>query len=173
MLGRVRQLLRFSAVGLLCFGVATGVLAGLCEIGGMNYLPAYVCSFVVSNIVGYLLNGRYTFGRKGTLDYTGASRYMAVNVSLLIESSLLLKWLVDGMHVWYLGASFVLAAVNTPISFVAHQLVTYRLRRVDRLDHPDPPALVCPNSPSSCSSAAAYPGAPARTSGQDDSRRTS
>jgi len=127
MLERARQLLRFSAVGLLCFGVATAVLAALCELGGVNYLLAYIASFVVSNIVGYLLNGHYTFQHQGVLDYRGVSRYMLVNLSLLTESSLLLKWLVDGHHVWYLGASFIIAAVNTPISFCAHRLVTYRL----------------------------------------------
>ena len=161
MLEHARQLLRFSAVGLCCFGIATAVLAGLCELAGMNYLLAYICSFVVSNIAGYLLNGRFTFGRTrtGSLTYAGVTRYMMVNVVLLTESSILLKWLVDGRHVWYLGASFIIAAINTPISFCAHRLVSYRLGR--------------PSTPSSYSGAAAYDAAATCTTDPTDNRRTS
>jgi hypothetical protein len=28
---------------------------------------------------------------------------------------------------WYLGATLLLAAINTPVSFMAHRLVSYRL----------------------------------------------
>ncbi len=120
------QLARFAAVSLFCFALGIGVLAGLHELAGMHYLVAYVASFVVTSSLGYLLNGRYTFRARGR-DKTGLLRYMAVNVCLLIANGAALRLLVEHFHLWYLGATLLLAALNTPVSFLAHRLVSYRL----------------------------------------------
>jgi putative flippase GtrA len=126
MFGHARQLARFSAVSLFCFGLGIGVLTGLHELLGVHYLIAYVASFVVTSTLGYLLNGRYTFrahGRGGA----GLLRYMSVNVALLAINGSALSLLVEHFHIWYLSATLLLAACNTPVSFVAHRLVSYRL----------------------------------------------
>jgi putative flippase GtrA len=120
------QLLRFCAVSLLCFALGLGVLAGLHELAGVHYLVAYVASFVVTSALGYLLNGRYTF-RAGNGDRSGLLRYMLVNVSLLLLNGAALRLLVEYFHVWYLSATLLLAAINTPVSFLAHRVVSYQL----------------------------------------------
>lgn len=118
--------MRFSGVSLLCFALGLGVLTGLHELVGLHYLLAYAASFAVTSILGYLLNGRYTFqarraGRSGLL------RYMTVNICLLLINGAALRVLVEDFHMWYLAATLVLAALNTPVSFLAHRLVSYRL----------------------------------------------
>jgi putative flippase GtrA len=120
------QLARFSAVSLFCFALGLGVLTGLHELAGVHYLAAYVASFVVTSTLGYLLNGRYTF-RAGSGDGSGLLRYMLVNVSLLVINGAALRVLVEHFHVWYLTATLALAACNTPVSFLAHRVVSYRL----------------------------------------------
>jgi putative flippase GtrA len=120
------QLARFSAVSLCCFALGLGVLTGLHELAGVHYLVAYVASFVVTSTLGYLLNGRYTF-RAGNADRSGLLRYMVVNISLLVINGSALRLLVEHFHVWYLSATLLLAALNTPVSFLAHRLVSYRL----------------------------------------------
>jgi putative flippase GtrA len=127
MLGHARQLARFSAVSLLCFALGIGVLTGLHELAGVHYLVAYVASFVVTSTLGYLLNGRFTFRAAAGQDASGLLRYMLVNVALLIVNGTALRILVEHFHVWYLTATMVLAAINTPVSFLAHRLVSYRL----------------------------------------------
>ena len=132
------QLARFSAVSLFCFALGLGVLTGLHELAGVHYLVAYVASFVVTSTLGYLLNGRYTF-RAGNRDRSGLLRYMLVNVSLLVINGTALRLLVEHLHMWYLSATLLLAAINTPVSFLAHRLVSYRLGRsqagaIGRLD---------------------------------------
>jgi putative flippase GtrA len=92
----------------------------------VHYLVAYVAAFVVTSSLGYLLNARYTFRARGG-DRAGLLRYMLVNVTLLIINGTALKVLVDHFHVWYLSATLLLAALNTPVSFLAHRLVSYRL----------------------------------------------
>ena len=120
------QLVRFCAVSLFCFALGLGVLTGLHELAGMHYLVAYVASFVVTSTLGYLLNGRYTF-RAGNGDPSGLMRYMLVNVGLLLVNGAALRLLVEHFHVWYLSATLLLAAINTPVSFLAHRVVSYRL----------------------------------------------
>jgi putative flippase GtrA len=126
MLDHARQLTRFAAVGLLCFTVSIGVLTGLHEVAGVHYLIAYGAAFVASSTLGYLLNARFTFGTQGA-DGPGVMRYMAVNFLLLLVNGAALRVLVEYFHLWYLGATLLLAAINTPVSFLAHRLISYRL----------------------------------------------
>ena len=120
------QLVRFCAVSLFCFVLGLGVLTGLHELARVHYLVAYAASFVVTSTLGYLFNGRYTF-RAGNGDRSGLLRYMLVNVSLLVLNGAALRVLVEHFHMWYLSATLLLAAINTPVSFLAHRIVSYRL----------------------------------------------
>ena len=126
MIDHALQLARFSAVSLFCFALGLGVLTGLHELAGVHYLVAYVAAFVVTSSLGYLLNGRYTFRARGG-DHAGLLRYMLVNVTLLVINGSALRVLVEHVHIWYFSATLVLAALNTPVSFLAHRLVSYRL----------------------------------------------
>lgn len=115
----------FSLVGLLCFAMGLAVLVALHGLAGANYLLAYAASFVVTNTMGYLLNARFTFSTR-SVDHAGAARYMIVNAALLGVNTAALKLLVDGLGIWYVTAAILLAAVNTPISFLGHRRLTYR-----------------------------------------------
>jgi putative flippase GtrA len=119
------QLARFCVVSLSCFLLGLGVLTGLHELAGVHYLVAYVASFVVTSSLGYLLNGRYTF--RASADGSGLLRYMTVNAALLVVNGMALRLLVEHFHLWYLTATLLLAAINTPISFLVHRIVSYRL----------------------------------------------
>jgi putative flippase GtrA len=127
MIERSIQLARFCAVGLLCFLVSLALLAALCELGHINYLPAFAVTFVLSGVLGYRLNGRYTFSRGRRFDHAAMSRYLMVNGVLFALNSIVLRLLVENLHIWYITATVVLAAVNLPASFIAHQLVSYRI----------------------------------------------
>jgi putative flippase GtrA len=131
MIGHALQLVRFCAVSLFCFALGLGVLTGLHELAGVYYLLAYVASFVVTSTLGYLMNGRYTF-RAGNADRTGLLRYMLVNVALLVVNGAALRLLVEHFHVWYFYATLLLAAINTPVSFLVHRIISYRLGRSPR-----------------------------------------
>lgn len=120
------QLARFCAVGLTCLVLGLAVLIGLHDLAGVNYLVAYVASFVLINVAGYLLNARFTF-TGGSTRAAGAVRYLLVNAVLLGVSTLALKLLVEQFRMWYLAAAILLAALNAPISFLAQRLITYRL----------------------------------------------
>ena len=101
---RVKQLLRFCAVGAACLGLSAAVLVGLHALAGVNYLLAYAASFITGNIAGYLLNARFTFAVRA-VSHVGASRYMLVNATLLGANTVALDLLVQRMHIWYLAAA--------------------------------------------------------------------
>lgn len=126
MLGHARQLAHFAAVSLFCFALGIGVLTGLHELLAVHYLVAYVASFIVTSTLGYLLNGRYTF-RAHSGSSAGLLRYMVVNVTLLVINGTALRILVEHFRLWYLSATLLLAVCNTPVSFLAHRMVSYRL----------------------------------------------
>lgn len=120
------QLARFAGVGLCCFLLGLAILASLHELAGLHYLIAYVAAFVVTSTLGYLLNGRYTF-RADDSDRVGLVRYMLVNVGLVTVNGAALRMLVEYFHMWYLNATILLAIINTPVSYLAHRLLSYRL----------------------------------------------
>lgn len=124
------QLARFSAVGLICLAVSTAALAALHDLAGLYYLVAFGIAFCLGSTLGYLLNGRFTFTARVTR--LGASRYLLLNGILLAVNSLLMKVLVDGAHIWYIGASLLLALVNTPISFLLHRAFSYAAPSMQR-----------------------------------------
>jgi len=132
-----RQLFRFCGVGTLCLGTTAGGLAALHELAGMNYLVAYVLSFCLGNLLGYLLNGRHTFG--APVSPFGGMRYLSVNTALLVISTVLMKILVETVHVWYMAACFSLAVATTPFSFLLHKRFSYSA--------PARPAHLLPESP--------------------------
>lgn len=128
---RLFSLARFCIVGLGCLSLGLAILAGLHEIVDVNYLVAYIVSFVITNVTGYLLNARFTFAIK-VVTRLGVFRYMAVNAVLLCVNTLAMSVLVERLHVWYLSASILLAAINAPVSFMGQRLFTYRARIRDR-----------------------------------------
>lgn len=119
------RLTSYCGVGLTCFAIGLAILVGLHELAGVNYLIAYVASFVITNITGYILNARFTFSMR-SVHHAGAIRYMTVNAILLGVNTTSLKLLVALVHMWYLSAAVLLAVVNMPISFIGQWLFTYR-----------------------------------------------
>lgn len=127
MSGHFAQLLRFIAVGAIGFALGLAVLAGLHELAGINYLAAYVASFFVANGAGYLLNAVFTFSAR-SVNRSGAARYMIINAIMLCVNTVAMKLLVERAHLWYVTAAIVLAIAITPVTFVAHRFVTYRMQ---------------------------------------------
>lgn len=131
MVERLLELVRFCVVGLTCLGLGLAILAGLHEMAGADYLIAYIVAFVVTSLAGYWLNARFTFSLT-SVGHAGAARYLMVNAVLLCANAAAFKILVAVFHLWYIAAAILLAAVNTPVSFLAQRLVTYRLELRDR-----------------------------------------
>lgn len=121
-----KQLIRFCVVGAICYVTGMATLISLCELAGAHYVVGYFGAFLVTNTLGYLLNGRFTFAAHDS-EHASMARYMLVNVVLLTINTSALMLLVEVFHIWYVAATVVLATINIPISFFAHRTVSYRL----------------------------------------------
>ncbi|MGC8519255.1 MAG: GtrA family protein [Steroidobacteraceae bacterium] len=130
----LRQLGRFCGVGLTCLIISLAVLVGLHTFAGMNYLFAYIVSFIAGNLAGYVLNAHFTFS-VSTITHGGAIRYMGVNGALLCVSTAVMRLMVGEFHIWYLAAALATAAVNTPVSFLVQRIVTYGVTVVGSARH--------------------------------------
>lgn len=124
--GHAGRLLRFCVIGAISYGLSMALFAALCEVAHLNYQVAFVITFLVVNILGYRLNGRFTFDMQKAWDRAALVRYLLVNVAILLESLVAMRLLIEGAHIWYLTATMIVAAVNAPLSFIAHRIVTYR-----------------------------------------------
>ena len=121
---RIIQLFRFCSVGLACLALSVIILFTLHGLAGVNYLLAYVITFVVANITGYSLNARFTFSAHSA-SRAGAARYMLVNAALLCVNTVTLGLFVSRLHFWYITAAILLAGINAPVSFAIQRIVTY------------------------------------------------
>ena len=125
-IARCVELARYSVVGLICFVAATGTLALLHEIGNVPYVPGYICAFLVSTVLGYVLHGRFTFADAGP-QTASLARYLVINVFLLAANSLVFSLLVEMLRIWYIVACVLLAAANVPLTFLIHRRLSYGL----------------------------------------------
>lgn len=124
------QFVRFCAVGMTCYLSGLALLAGLTEVAGLHYLLSFAISFVATNLLGFWLNGRFSFGSPSHVGGSAALRYLAVSAASLTLNMIALALLVERVGLWYLAAVVTLTAINVPINFVAHRLITFRLGRI-------------------------------------------
>jgi hypothetical protein len=52
---------------------------------------------------------------------------MTINAVMLCLNTIALKLLVERAHIWYVTAAIILAIAVTPVTFIGHRLLTYRL----------------------------------------------
>lgn len=120
------QIARFCIVGAVNFVTGLAMMIALCEWVGLHYVVAYVVTFLTTNMLGYVLNGRFTFAVQH-LEGASLTRYAIVNAVLFGLNALALTLLVEVFHFWYVVALTLLAGINIPVSFAIHRSVSYGL----------------------------------------------
>src|SRR5205809_2455983 len=120
------QLAKFCAVGATGYVVNLGVYAALLHWGGLHYLWAAVCSFLVAVANNYTWNRLWTFrGQRGHFAYQGI-RFLVVSVVALGANLLVLDALVAvGMP--KIPAQAIAIIVVTPLNFLGNKLWSFRL----------------------------------------------
>jgi putative flippase GtrA len=117
------QLLKFCTVGASGYIVNLGVFAGLIA-AGVHYLPAAICSFVLSVTNNYWWNRHWTFrSQRGHLVYQGM-RFLLVSVVALGVNLAALSTLV-ALGLSKLPAQAIAIALVTPWNFVANKLWSF------------------------------------------------
>ena len=125
---QVVQLMRFCAVGLACYAASITSFTALCELAHVPYTYSFVLSFVIGNLLGFWLNGRFTYTAQKKVGGGSLARYITINLMFLGLGFVALRFLVESLHVWYVAANFMVAAASAPLSFLMHRAISYRAR---------------------------------------------
>jgi len=114
-------------VGATGYVVNLGVFTLLVHKGGVHYLLAAVCSFLVAVTNNYLWNRLWTFRHeRGHIAYQGL-RFLLVSMVALGANLLFLAGLVS-LGLPKVPAQAIAIALVTPWNFVANKLWSFRRR---------------------------------------------
>jgi putative flippase GtrA len=117
------QLARFSGVGVLCTLTDFALFAAFVALGAAA-VPANIASFLVANVIGYVLNGRVTFRGGEGLSIKGYAKFFGA-----YSASLVLSTLVVAAFAASLGpilAKIIAAAVAAVWNYVFSALVVFK-----------------------------------------------
>ncbi len=105
------KLVRYFIVGVIGTGIHFGVLIMLVELFGVEAVTASTIGFIVTLIVSYVLNHRWTF-RSDRRHLSAMPRYTLVSVSGLLLNSAIMYVTVHVLEWWYiLGQCMVVVVV--------------------------------------------------------------
>jgi putative flippase GtrA len=123
------RLARFCVIGGLSALSSLAALYLLTEVAHLHYLVSTVLVFLGTNACTYVAARRYAFDRTRVRHVEGVPRYFAIAGASLVANTFLMSVLVSGLGIHYLVAALLLAALNTPVNFVLHHVLTFRIGR--------------------------------------------
>ncbi|MDY6083412.1 MAG: GtrA family protein [Actinomycetaceae bacterium] len=120
----IRQLIRFSIVGVIATIVDFGILIGLTELFGVHYLVSAALAFICSVVVNYILSMRYVFrGRQDISKRREFSVFVTLSVIGLGLNEVLM-WLgvdVAGLH--YILIKIIATGIVMLYNFVTRKIL--------------------------------------------------
>lgn len=119
----ILQMVKFGAVGFLCFLIDYGIMLLLTELAGVNYLVSCCISFSVSVIVNYLLSMRFVFAAKANMKKRTQFVIFVILSIIGLGLNQLFMWLfVDLVHIPYQIAKLAVTAIVMLFNFVTRKV---------------------------------------------------
>lgn len=119
----ILQMVKFGAVGFLCFCIDYGIMLLLTELAGVNYLISCCISFSVSVIVNYLLSMHFVFAAKANMKKRIQFVIFVILSVIGLGLNQLFMWLfVDLVHIPYQIAKLAVTAIVMLFNFVTRKV---------------------------------------------------
>ena len=119
----ILQMVKFGAVGFLCFFIDYGIMLLLTELAGVNYLISCCISFSVSVIVNYLLSMHFVFTAKANMKKRTQFVIFVILSVIGLGLNQLFMWLfVDLVHIPYQIAKLAVTAIVMLFNFVTRKV---------------------------------------------------
>ncbi len=119
----ILQMVKFGAVGFLCFLIDYGIMLLLTELAGVNYLISCSISFSVSVIVNYLLSMHFVFSAKANMKKRTQFVIFVILSVIGLGLNQLFMWLfVDLVHIPYQIAKLAVTAIVMLFNFVTRKV---------------------------------------------------
>ncbi len=120
----IEQIVKFGAVGFLCFGIDYGLMIFLTEICGISYLVSSGISFSVSVMVNYILSLKFVFETDENHNkIVEFFIFMILSVIGLGINQVLMWICVDKMHVYYMISKIGVTGVVMVYNFITRKLI--------------------------------------------------
>ncbi|HEU4580759.1 MAG TPA: GtrA family protein, partial [Polyangiaceae bacterium] len=123
-----RRLRRFATTGGICYSVNLAVLYTGTELLHLHYAFSLLLSLLVVNVLGLVLNRRWTFESTRNPFWAEALRYWSANALSALGVLSATAALVEVLHVQYLLANVLIALFFLIGNFLLHQRWTFRSR---------------------------------------------
>ena len=119
----ILQMVKFGAVGFLCFFIDYGIMLLLTELAWVNYLISCCISFSVSVIVNYLLSMHFVFAAKANMKKRTQFVIFVILSVIGLGLNQLFMWLfVDLVHIPYQIAKLAVTAIVMLFNFVTRKV---------------------------------------------------
>lgn len=120
------QFLRFCLVGGFCAFQNILIIYFFTSFLKLHYIISIFIQMLFVNSIGFYLNSRYTFKTKNNNFWQELLKYHTVMISSVLTVSVLMYFLVDILHIWYLYAFIILTIATTLYNFIAHKKWTFK-----------------------------------------------
>lgn len=118
----IGRFLRFGVTGVINTGVDFGVFFILAHLLGVSIYVSQFLAYSTATINSYIINRRWTFGRKGPFAGGEFARFVAVNVCSLGLSLILLRLFHGHLHMQKMTAKVITACFTIPVNFLGSRL---------------------------------------------------
>lgn len=119
----LRQLVRFGAVGALCFVIDYALLIALTELFSIDYLISGGISFAISVIINYDLSMRYVFhGQKQHSQAAEMVGFIGLSISGLVLNEILMYLIVENGGLHYTLAKIIVTAIVMVYNFITRKI---------------------------------------------------
>ena len=118
-------MMRYAVVGVIGTAIHFGVLAVLVELAALDAVLASAAGFLVTLMVSYVLNHRWTFESSAPHGAT-FGRYAAVSLLGLGLNSMIMYLAVNIFGLWYILAQALVVIVVPAVNYTLNRSWTFR-----------------------------------------------
>lgn len=127
----IQRLVKFSIVGLMNSGIDLSVFAVL-SCFGAHYLIAQCVSFLCGVLNSYTFNRSWTFQRKGKADKGEFTKFLLLNIVVLLFTSWVLSLLYTEAGLSLPVSKLISAFAGAFINFAGSRLWVFRFTRENK-----------------------------------------
>lgn len=121
------QIIKFGAVGFLCFFIDYGIMVALVELAGFGELLANACSFAVSVTVNYILSIKVVFHTDKEADRT---KQFAVFVILSLIGLGINQMIMGAGVIWlgqYMNRAYMIVKIFSTAVVMVYNFITRKM----------------------------------------------
>lgn len=121
------QFIKFSFFGTFGYCFSVFLLVGFKEFLQVHYLIAWLLAWVITNLITFFFNNKYTFKSIDNTDlWSKLLKYYIVNLSSFFITLVLMYILVELFKIYYLTATIGISLILLGYNFIIHRIWSFK-----------------------------------------------